>query len=176
MSDVSLYEFHPQLQVVSATGPQHNGTPNQLKCYTSCVIEWKVDEWQLQETQPERIERLRDPFDDDEENSDQDDEWEETVESFNRWNFTDVSGLNYGLLEDCKESIDFYELFVNEDIFELIVQETNRYAKAKDPDWTRQELITSIQEAIQKIRPSVIHDLLKSMPSPLLNVVKTRVP
>uniref|UniRef100_A0A914WRT8 PiggyBac transposable element-derived protein domain-containing protein n=1 Tax=Plectus sambesii TaxID=2011161 RepID=A0A914WRT8_9BILA len=74
--------------------------------------------------------------DDDEENSNQDYEWEETVESFNRWNFMDVSGLNYGLLEDCKEPNDFYELFVNEDIFELIVQETNRYAMAKDPDWS----------------------------------------
>ncbi|VDD85673.1 unnamed protein product [Enterobius vermicularis] len=62
-------------------------------------------------------------------------DWKEAVQKFERWKFNDSSGLNYAAVKGCREPIDFYDLFVNEDLLGLIVKETNRYAFSKDSQW-----------------------------------------
>ena len=61
--------------------------------------------------------------------------WDEDVRESYRWPFTDISGINYDAVAGCSEPIDFYRLFVDDEMINFIIDETNRYGCQKNPKW-----------------------------------------
>ncbi|EPB73164.1 hypothetical protein ANCCEY_07757 [Ancylostoma ceylanicum] len=79
---------------------------------------------------------LEDSSDDEDGDGDQSDDndsdgWTEEVTAHDKWVLNECSGISDDVLENCKEP--FHHLFSNDDVLNLIVQETNKYAQAKDP-------------------------------------------
>ena len=60
--------------------------------------------------------------------------WESEFEAYDRWNFNEDSGCHDDVLK-CVEPIDYYQLFLNDEVLEIMVTETNRYGKKKKADW-----------------------------------------
>ncbi|EPB65791.1 hypothetical protein ANCCEY_15137, partial [Ancylostoma ceylanicum] len=63
------------------------------------------------------------------------DGWFHDIAIQNRFRFDDVHGVSYHVQNNCKEPIDFYKLFLNDETLSLIVRETNRYGCSKYTDW-----------------------------------------
>jgi hypothetical protein len=76
---------------------------------------------------------------DDEEDDDDSDSWSDTVTVHDSWNFDDSWGTDPRILAGCYDPIDFYCLFLNADVLNLIVDETNRYGQGKDQAWAPTE-------------------------------------
>ena len=65
----------------------------------------------------------------------EEDIWDEEVRESYRWPFTETSGINYDAVAGCSKPIDFYRLFVDDEMINFIVNETNRYGCQKNPKW-----------------------------------------
>ncbi|VDL68407.1 unnamed protein product [Nippostrongylus brasiliensis] len=76
--------------------------------------------------------------DDDKENSNNggSDSRSDNIVARDPWKFVDDCGVDSVLLADCEKPIDFYELFFNSDVLNLLVVETNRYGQEKDESWS----------------------------------------
>ncbi|KAL6728531.1 hypothetical protein Aduo_010297 [Ancylostoma duodenale] len=74
------------------------------------------------------------------------DEWCDDIVIRNRWPFSDSHGVHDGVAGNCKAPVDFFKLFLNEEVLELVVRETNRYGYAKNMDWvpTNKEEISKL--------------------------------
>lgn len=70
-----------------------------------------------------------------EEDIEEEDVWSEVIQKPDRWPFTDTSGINYDAIAGCNEPIDFYRLYIDDKLINLIVNETNRYGYQKNPNW-----------------------------------------
>lgn len=80
------------------------------------------------------------------------DEWCGNIVVRNRWAFSDSYGVHETILNNCKEPIDFYKLFLNDEVLELIVRESNRYGYSRNMDWVpthKDEIIKLIALALQ---------------------------
>ena len=69
------------------------------------------------------------------EDDEEDEEWSTNVITHDSWVFNDAWGINTSILEKCNEPIDFFCQFFNEEVIDLIIHETNRYAMQKDSNW-----------------------------------------
>ena len=71
-----------------------------------------------------------------EESIEEEDIWSEAIQKPDRWPFTDTSGIDFDAIVGCNEPIDFYQLYVDDELINFIVDETNRYGHQKNPHWT----------------------------------------
>ncbi|XP_047143975.2 piggyBac transposable element-derived protein 4-like [Hydra vulgaris] len=63
-------------------------------------------------------------------------EWSKNVQKPLRWDFDDgTAGMNMDMVMDCKEPVDYYNLFMNNELIDFIVEETNRYGPTKDSNY-----------------------------------------
>lgn len=62
--------------------------------------------------------------------------WSETILKPQRWIFEDKCGLSEEA-ENCAEPIDFYQLFIDDELIQLVVDETNRYAEEQNANWSQ---------------------------------------
>ena len=93
-------------------------------------------------------------------NSDDDSEgWTSDAETDNRWNFSDHRGPDNTVLM-CSAPADFFELFLDDALMNLIEIETNRYGKARDPTF-----IETNKEELKKFIALCIQMGLVKMPS-----------
>ena len=67
--------------------------------------------------------------------------WSDNIITHDRWDFDDEWGISSSV-NLTGEPIEFFELFFSVEIKELIVEETNKYALAKNPTW---ELTNSVE-------------------------------
>ncbi|EYB97365.1 hypothetical protein Y032_0141g2228 [Ancylostoma ceylanicum] len=63
------------------------------------------------------------------------DEWCDDIVVRNRWPFEETHGVHDDVASNCKAPIDFFKFFLNEEVLELVVRETNRYGCSKNMDW-----------------------------------------
>lgn len=61
------------------------------------------------------------------------DDWFDELQVHVWWRFDDAQGINEGVRIGCQDPIDFFQLFLNDELVSLIVDETNRYVGSKDP-------------------------------------------
>ncbi|EPB78763.1 hypothetical protein ANCCEY_02153 [Ancylostoma ceylanicum] len=116
------------------------------------IIESDEDEENVEPHDEERLYELVVPFEDDSSDEeetdveDAEDEWFDDISIKNRFPFTDSHGVNSNVISSCREPIDFYNLFLNESVLELMVCETNRYGSSKNTDWvlTNKEEISKL--------------------------------
>ena len=85
--------------------------------------------------------------------------WSDNIPTHDRWNFDDEQGISSSL-NLTGEPIEFFELFFNVEIKELIVEETNKYALAKNLTW---ELTNSVE--INKFIALCMHMGIVRLPS-----------
>ncbi|VDL83170.1 unnamed protein product, partial [Nippostrongylus brasiliensis] len=65
---------------------------------------------------------------------DEDEGWKDDFMALNRWDLAVDSRLHDDVF-DCDKPLDYFRLFVNDHMVELIVTETNRYGAKKMDDW-----------------------------------------
>ncbi|KAL6734707.1 hypothetical protein Aduo_005217 [Ancylostoma duodenale] len=59
--------------------------------------------------------------------------WSSEIKRPSRWSFSEQNaGINFDMLKDCKSLVDYYNLFVDDEVIDLIVNETNRYGATKN--------------------------------------------
>ncbi|EPB69401.1 transposase, IS4 family [Ancylostoma ceylanicum] len=59
--------------------------------------------------------------------------WSSEIKRPSRWAFSEQNaGINFAMLMDCKSPVDYCNLFVDDEVIDLIVNETNRYGATKD--------------------------------------------
>ncbi|KAK6742566.1 hypothetical protein RB195_010056 [Necator americanus] len=66
--------------------------------------------------------------------SESQDEWSSDAEAHDDWEFFQQFGP-HDQLSTCHEPTDFYQLYLNSEIFSPIVEERNKQGKAKDPEF-----------------------------------------
>ncbi|EYC26340.1 hypothetical protein Y032_0010g1099 [Ancylostoma ceylanicum] len=78
--------------------------------------------------------------DDDDDNDSSPDTWSDNVVHDSR-TFNSNSGKAPNILSDCNHPIDFFFLFVNDDVLNLIVDETNRYGLTRNRAWVPTDVL-----------------------------------
>ncbi|PIO58319.1 hypothetical protein TELCIR_20248 [Teladorsagia circumcincta] len=73
---------------------------------------------------------------DDDDDSDEEAEstWLDDAQPNNRWTFNEPTGIHQDV-ELCQTPLDFYELFLSEELLELIATQTNIYGHQKIGSW-----------------------------------------
>ncbi|PIO63845.1 hypothetical protein TELCIR_14541, partial [Teladorsagia circumcincta] len=85
----------------------------------------------------------------DDESSDEEDEeeeaWPEDVVGYDRFAFAEECGPHMDV-EECEEPSDYFELFLNDELLDLIVLETNRYGRKEMQDKEKEWTDTTVEE------------------------------
>jgi hypothetical protein len=71
-----------------------------------------------------------------EESIQEEDIWSEAIQKPDGWPFADTYGISVNAIVGCNEPIDFYRLYVDDELINFIVDETNRYGHQKNLHWT----------------------------------------
>jgi hypothetical protein len=116
---------------------------NELEAsYDRLLLDSEEDEDENQFNDTEGHDDLFVPLEDDSEDEmdveeeDTEDVWDELIQKQDRWPFADASGINFDVVGGCKDPVDFYRLYVDDELINFVVDETNRYGNQKNPNWT----------------------------------------
>nr|CDJ96424.1 similar to piggyBac-derived 2 (AGAP012114-PA) [Haemonchus contortus] len=75
------------------------------------------------------------------------DSWTSDIGEHNRFTFDEDYGV-HGDVFSCGEPIDFFKLFLYDDIMDLITAETNKYGNAKLPQLEKRSLKQTTEKCI----------------------------
>ena len=81
-----------------------------------------------------------DTDDDDENDASVEDIWSTRIQKPVRFKFSDTFGIT-NAANNCHEPINFYQLFVSDELLEFIVHETNRYGNQKSSSWIKTTVV-----------------------------------
>ncbi|XGW30112.1 hypothetical protein V3C99_009266 [Haemonchus contortus] len=129
--------------------------PNIERLLLESDIEEEADEGVDDDSQEHLVAPIDDDsFDEDEVGGAYDEQWCDDVQKHDRWTaLADEYDMECSASSDCVEPVDFYKLFLNDDILGLIVEETNRYAsKNKSQTWSptsKEEIMNFIALLLQ---------------------------
>lgn len=75
------------------------------------------------------------------------DNWSSTIKTHNEWAFKEHAGVNYEMILNIKDPLEFFQLFFTEELLNVVVTETNKYGTQRDCNWietTNDEIIKFI--------------------------------